>query len=96
MSKYRDFYERQSSNRDQRRRNFENAKRHKLIPAHSSFDTDTGSLPFITYMVRNELMFNHDPYHQVLQSMMAAVNYREMRRKWGKLINYKYIIERSS
>ena len=96
MRKYRDFYERQSMDRDQRRRNFEEAKRHKLLPSHSSFDSDTGSLPFLTYIIRNKLMYNHDPYYQVLQDMIAAVNYREMRRKWGKLVNYKYVIKRSS
>jgi hypothetical protein len=81
--------------REQSKRNIEEAKRHKLLPEHTYFSTDTGSWPLITYIIRNKLMLNHDPFFHMMQELIGKVNEREMRCKWGKLINFKYVIEHS-
>jgi hypothetical protein len=50
MRKWGNFYSRQTMDREQSRRNFEEAKRHKLLPKHLDFSRDTGSWPFITHI----------------------------------------------
>jgi hypothetical protein len=52
-----------------------------LNSKHSDFSTDTGSWPFLTYIIRNKPMFNHDPFFHMMQELFGKVNEREMRRK---------------
>jgi hypothetical protein len=49
----------------------QDAKRHKLLPEHSDFSTDTGSWPFLTYIIRNKLIFNHDPFFHMMEELIG-------------------------
>ena len=85
------YYEREASKRKQRRIHFNTAKHYKLLPAHSDLTTDTGHEPFVTYLIKNNLMYYHDPMVYVLREMMVKVRMRDFKRRWGKMINHKYV-----
>jgi hypothetical protein len=88
---YAPYYEREASKRWQASIIFGDAVHFKLLPKHSDFKTDTGHQPFVGYLMRNKLMFNHDPMHALFCELISTVQKREFRRKFGVMENYKYI-----
>ena len=90
MVNRRHIYNEDRRERERRLSFFEDAKKFKLLPQESNFETDTGHEPFVTYLMINRLMKFHDPVAKVLDEMMHEVHRRDLRMKFGFLINYRY------
>ena len=84
------IYKRNAQERRLRGYKFERAKGYNLIPEHSDISSDTGSEPYLSYLQRNNL-FKDRSVKGLHTELLEAVIRREARRKWGVMIDYKFI-----
>ena len=64
---------------NQQRWNHDKARKYRLLPQESESSTDTGSQPFLGYLIKYKCMCFHPDFKRLMKEIIDAASHRELK-----------------